>query len=110
LLVDWASLTQTEVDKRTLRSLKKVLGSNASKDWTTASQALKRFANRRGDPAEKALGLLEDLDGREGAFVVDLTAELRAAAEAEDWGTFDSLVAEAPTRPLRWLARSHLGW
>ena len=36
--------------------------------------------------------------------------DLRAASEDEDWETFDSLVEEAPKRPLRWLARSHLGW
>ena len=62
-----------------------MLGSAASKDWEKASQALKRFAKRSGEPAEKATGLLDDLGARKGAFVVDLTTELRVAAEAEDW-------------------------
>jgi hypothetical protein len=110
-LFAWAELLSgEELDKDARRPARSVTNSANNRAWAKVLKSCESYADRRGEPAEKGPGLIEQLSAREGALVDELVGELQVAANAGDWEAFAALAAGAGARPAGYLAREFFRW
>jgi tetratricopeptide (TPR) repeat protein len=108
-LLTWAEALGRAPERKALKSLSAALEHPDTRAWESAMRALARHEKRLKKPfGERGPQLLGDLEKLEGPLLEALVGDLRGALEDEE--AFEALVAGAPGRPARWLAREHFGW
>lgn len=114
VLLEWHKLLELELTPKLARDLKAFHESKVNKDWIAVERACTRWKNLMGrkdaDAAAASSELLATLAGLDGVLPRELTAELKAAKEAQDAAQFESLVNSQGERPRSWLAKTYFGW
>jgi hypothetical protein len=107
-LVAWAKLTGVEPDKALATKLKPYLEGSQAAQWDRVAKVLETFAPRLAKDPSLGAELATKLEAIKSVFAAELAADVRAASS--DPSQLAALLAAAPGRPARWLARERFGW
>ena len=111
-LIEFAKTMKKTIDKNTQFLIAKIRESKPAKDWSEAAKTCELVVKTVKPDMKLATAkdLVAKLATMEGRFPKELLAELGPAVDSGDVARVQTVAADAPGRPKKWLIEEYLHW